>query len=339
MFENILTPGKLLDEKGRLVQSGYAFCQAKTYDRADIRAGRLRIKEWDYYCFGDEDYAVAMTVADNSYVLSVSVSVLDFKHFGFITKRKTGLMPRGKLELPCSCETGDVSVERGGVKMSFVNDGGKRALECEFKKYRGKDDFACRIELDKPRGDNITVATRFANPKQFRYGTDINCLTGVGWFRIGEKRHEFESGMGCLDWGRGVLPYRSVRYRSSLSAIVDGKPFGLNLGYGFGEPSASENVVFVDGTANKLNNATFDIPYTRNELDYLKPWRIADDENRLGMMFYPMVDMTERKTVGMRTTDLHRVFGKFYGQVTTDDGTIVTVEDKLGFAERADNKW
>ena len=168
MDKNVLSPGKLLDASGSLVQSGYAFYQAKEYDRGDIRASKLRIKEWDYYCFADEEYAVALTVADNSYMSLASASVLDFKRFGYLTKSKIGAFPRGKLKLPSACEKGDTSFVKGGVKIEFSCDAdGKRKLCCEYKKYLGKDGFECEIELEKPVGDNITISTPFDKPKQF----------------------------------------------------------------------------------------------------------------------------------------------------------------------------
>ena len=39
----------LLDGSGNLTQPGYAKKLLPVYRRADIKAGKLRIKEWDYY--------------------------------------------------------------------------------------------------------------------------------------------------------------------------------------------------------------------------------------------------------------------------------------------------
>lgn len=45
--QHILSKGALLDCNGRLVEAGYATSLIKDYDRNAIKAGRLRIKEWD----------------------------------------------------------------------------------------------------------------------------------------------------------------------------------------------------------------------------------------------------------------------------------------------------
>lgn len=335
-----LSEGELLDKRGVLCESGYAFSQVKSYDRNAIKGKKLRIKEWDYYCFGDDKFSIALTVADNSYMSLASVSVLDFTHFKYTTVSKIGLLPKGKLKMPSSCGAGDVMFEKGGVKMSFKIDGdGRRKLSCEFKKYFEKKDFACEIELEPNDGDNITVAVPFKRKKQFYYNTKVNCLRGKGWFSIGDMRHEFESGHGVLDWGRGVWPYKNKWFWSSLSCEIDGKPFGLNLGYGFGNPTASENVIFYDGKAHKLKNVKFELPFTQGKVDYLKPWRINDDKGRLELLFYPLIDRKDKMHMLFLSTDQHQVFGKFYGKATLDDGTIISITDKNGFAEHVKNKW
>ena len=340
MGEGRLESGDLLDARGCLAQSGYAFSQVKTYRRAAVKP-KLRIKEWDYYSVVDGDYAVALTVADNSYMSLASVSVIDFKHIKYITKSKIGFMSLGKLGMPSSCTEGNVRYDKGGVKISFdIDETGKRTLKAEYKKFDGNKTFKCEFSLAPATGDNITVAIPFGKKRRFYYNTKINCLRCSGWFSVGDERHEFKNAYAGLDWGRGVWTYKNTWYWSSLSCETDdGKTLGLNLGYGFGKPTESENVVFYDGKANKLDNITFDIPYTQGKIDYLKPWKIADNENRLELMFYPMIDRKDRMNVGVLATDQHQVFGKFYGKVVLDDGTIINVADKTGFAEKVVNRW
>ncbi|MBD5131400.1 MAG: DUF2804 domain-containing protein [Clostridiales bacterium] len=341
MHSHLLGVGELLDAHGTLQQSGYAYSQVKSYDRAAIKASKLRIKEWDYYYFGDSKFAVALTVADNSYMSLASVSLIDFEHIRYITKSKIGLLSRGKLNMPSTCSCGDVRIAKGGVKIEFtIDETGQRKLNAEFPKFDGKTNFKCEIELDPTTGDNITVAIPFKKRKQFYYNTKINCLCGKGWFEVGDERYTFDNGIGGLDWGRGVWPYKNKWYWSSLSCVLDdGTPFGLNLGYGFGMPTASENVIFYNGKANKLRNVTFDIPFTLEKPDYLKPWKIADDSGRLDITFFPMVDRKDKMHALCLMTDQHQVFGKFYGNVTLDDGRVIAVTNKIGFAEYVRNKW
>lgn len=138
-MDALLPSGELLDEKGVLRDGGYAFSQVKRYDRKAIKGKRFRIKEWDYYCFGDDKYMVALTVADNSYMSLGSVSVIDFKHLSYTTKSKIGLFSMGKLKMPSNCSAGDVLFKKGGVQIEFgISDNGERTLRCEYGKFDKK---------------------------------------------------------------------------------------------------------------------------------------------------------------------------------------------------------
>ncbi|MDE7164773.1 MAG: DUF2804 domain-containing protein [Clostridiales bacterium] len=340
MADGLLGNGDLLGKHGLLNESGYAFSQVKSYSRSAAKP-KLRIKEWDYYSICLGDYAIALTVADNSYMSLASVSVIDFKHIKYITKSKIGLFSMGKLGMPQSCYEGNVKYKNGGVSIEFdIDRDGRRTLKAEYKKFDGNKAFKCEIDVEPHVGDNITVAIPFGKKRRFYYNTKINCLKCNGWFSVGDERHEIVNAFGGLDWGRGVWTYKNTWYWSSMSCETDdGKTLGLNLGYGFGKPTESENVVFYDGKGNKLDKVTFDIPYTQGKIDYLKPWRMTDNENRLELTFYPMIDRKDKMNVGVLSTDQHQVFGRFYGKVVLDDGMIVNIDDKIGFAEKVVNKW
>lgn len=112
------------------------------------------------------------------------------------------------------------------------------------------------------------------------------------------------------------------------------------MGYGFGyTAAASENMLFLNGISHKLDRVTFDIPVKNGKDDYLSDWTFTDNEGRLKLNFHPIIDRKDVTDIGIIASHQHQVFGKFSGKVTLDDGTILTVTDKLGFAEKVFNKW
>ena len=58
----------LLDDKGDLTRAGYAKRLLPVYDRKKVKGGVTRLKEWDYYYIGNNQFGAALTVADNSYM-------------------------------------------------------------------------------------------------------------------------------------------------------------------------------------------------------------------------------------------------------------------------------
>ena len=150
-----------------------------------------------------------------------------------------------------------------------------------------------------------------------------------------------QDSLGTLDWGRGIWTYKNTWYWSSLQTrLEDGRTFGFNLGYGFGDTSAaSENMVFVDGIAHKLDRVVFNIPHANGKDNFMDYWTITDNENRLNMVFKPIIDRKDVTDIGIIASKQHQVFGTFSGSVTLDDGYVLEFYDKLGFAEKVFNKW
>ena len=60
MEQHLLTEGPLLNEEGNLNEAGYALSLVKKYDRNLIKAGKSRIKEWDYYYVGNKKRGIAI---------------------------------------------------------------------------------------------------------------------------------------------------------------------------------------------------------------------------------------------------------------------------------------
>ena len=312
------------------------------YCRDEIKAGKLRIKEWDYYLITDGHIGLALTIADNGYMGLDSISFLHFDEGWEQTKSPMRLFPRGKTGLPETSVDGASEIARGGYAMAFYHEDDARCLTFHMDNFRGKDAIEGIVRLtDEPR-ESIVIATPFDKPKHFYYNQKINCLRAEGWIELGDQRFELtpDRFFAVLDWGRGVWTYHNTWYWGSASGLLDGVPFGWNIGYGFGNTAAaSENALFYDGTLHKLSRVTFEIPQKDGKFDYLAPWKFTSDDNRFYMDFTPVLDRSACMNVGVLKSDQHQVFGHFTGRVTLDDGTVLPVRDFFGFAERVENKW
>lgn len=343
MQHRMTQPGPLLDERGRLLQTGYATGALLTYRRADIRAPWYRIKEWDYYLVLCDTHALALTIADNGYMGLDSVSLLDFTRPWQKTISPMQLLPRGRKRLPETSAQGDVAVSGRGYALSFRHEKDGRLLRVRMENFDKGRMLEGEILLREEPRDSMVIATPFPGaPRAFYYNQKINCLRAQGEVRLGDTRYAFapESAFGTLDWGRGVWTYRNTWYWGSASGLVDGVPFGLNIGYGFGDTSAaSENMVFYDGVAHKLSQVDFGIPQAGGRDDFLKPWRMTSDDGRFSMDFTPVLDRASRASALVVESVQHQVFGRFTGTVVLDDGRIVRVQDLMGFAEKVKNRW
>ena len=152
---------------------------------------------------------------------------------------------------------------------------------------------------------------------------------------IDDKRYDVSDLYGVLDWGRGVWPYDNTWYWSSASGTLsNGKIFGLNLGYGFGDTSqATENMIYYGGKGYKMDDITFDIPE-----DYISTWQIHDTKKNIQLTFEPIYDHQTKINYVILGQDAHQVFGVFKGFVVINDEKI-QVDNIFGFAEKVRNRW
>ncbi|NCA67643.1 MAG: DUF2804 domain-containing protein, partial [Clostridia bacterium] len=130
-------------------------------------------------------------------------------------------------------------------------------------------------------------------------------------------------------------------YWGSMSArLKDGSTLGFNIGYGFGDTSAaSENMIFYNGKAHKIDQIDFGIPIIDGREDFMKPWNFTSSDKRLEMTFKPVYDNRTKLNALIIAQDAHQVFGRFSGKAVLDDGKEIIFEDCFGFAEKVRNKW
>ena len=343
MQQHHFGPGPLLDAKGNLCEPGYATSLLKTYDRKSIKAGKMRIKEWDYYLITNDRFGVTLTIDDNGYMGLLSASVLDFGSCTETTVSPMFWLPMGKTGFPASSSSGDVQKTLKHASGAFTHTTEGRRLQFRIDRFCGGDPFECDIILTDEPKDSMVIATPFEKEGHFYYNQKIIGMRAGGFFAIGGKRTELDPGttFGLLDWGRGVWTYKNTWYWSASQGEINGHVFGFNLGYGFGDTTAaSENMLFYDGIAHKLGRVDFGIPKKADGSDDLmSPWHFTDDAGRLDLTFTPILDRASKTDVKIICSDQHQVFGRFTGTATLDDGSVITIGDFLGFAEKVFNKW
>ena len=332
----------LLDSSGNLTETGYAKRLLPIYRRADVKAAAANIKEWDYYLIANDHYAVALTIDDNGYMGLDSISFLNFDEVWEKTKSPMRIFPLGRTGLPESSAVGDTAITGKGYALVFRHIEGGRELTFHMEDFLEGQPIDGSITLTDEPEESMVICTPFDKPAHFYYNQKINCQRAKGYVTVAGKTYTFDpaDSFGVLDWGRGVWTYHNTWYWGSASGQVDGVPFGWNIGYGFGDTSAaSENMLFYNGKAHKLGGVTFHIPMRGGAEDYLSPWRFSSDDGRFEMDFVPILDRAACTDFKLLKSDQHQVFGRFTGRAVLDDGTVISVKDFLGFAEKVENKW
>ena len=329
----------LLNNSGELREPGWSRRMVQKYDRSMIRAPKWRIKEWDYYLVLSDSFAGAFTISDDGYIGLQSVSLLTFgdkpwEH----TETVLNAFPMGKIKLPSDSSTGPTQYSDKRLQMKFDVAPGFRTIKCHFDRFFENKSFDCDITLAQPDMESMVIATPWDKKHAFYYNQKINCMRASGWMEFDGKRYTFDPGkdFGTLDWGRGVWTYDNTWFWGSGNADIDGNSFGFNIGYGFGNTSAaSENVIFYNGKAHKIDDIKFNIPSD----NYMKKWTFTSSDGRFEMDFVPVLDRAACLDYKVIVSDQHQVFGRMSGKAVLDDGTVINIKDMMCFAEKVHNKY
>ncbi len=329
----------LLDDRGELREPGWSRSLIQQYERSRIKAPKWRIKEWDYYLVLSRNFAGAFTISDDGYIGLQSVSLLLFgDHPREHTETVLNAFPMGKLKLPADSSSGITEYRDSRLQMKFEAGNRQRHITCSFSRFYEGKPFSCDIVLSQPEMDSMVIATPWDRKHCFYYNQKINCMRASGYMEFDGVRYEFDpsSDFGTLDWGRGVWTYDNTWFWGSGNADVGGKPFGFNIGYGFGNTSAAtENVIFYDGKVHKLDDVTFHIP----EAGYMDPWKFTSSDGRFEADFIPVLDRAAKIDFKLLVSDQHQVFGRMSGKAILDDGTVIRFADLMCFAEKVHNRY
>jgi hypothetical protein len=324
----------LLNRKGRLNAAGYAKTMQFSYNRDKARRFPFKLKEWNFYQFIKGDNVVQLTIGHVSYTCSVTATLLNIKN-GVkhqISKMRWFFMPG--LDLNPEEESVNEFTSKNFV-MTFKVANKKRVLSFKGtnKKYKNVD-ILIVIENDISN-EKMVIATPFKKKAQFYLNYKENYYRTKGHAIFDDIKIDLEGATGLLDWGRGIWPYKHEWFWGSASSFIDGIPFGLNIGWGFGDlTNATENMFFYNKKAYKLGV----LKVERNLSGYLAPWHIKDEEGTIELLFEPIFDnYTENKFV-IIDTHCDQVYGYFNGFIKTSDG-LKKVKNILGFIEHAVNRW
>lgn len=345
MQNEITSPIELLNDDGTITEEGWARRPLWHYNRSKINAHWSRIKEWDYYAVlcHKSGRGITLTLADLGYAYLAALCWLDLSTGLCVQLDSTALLPKGKSGFSPSSERGDLHFSDGNLRIHYKIYKEKRILDFEAPRFNlpdGSSGIKGSLELTQPPElESIVIATSWKEKRDaFYYNQKINCMPASGTVTAGDETYTFEPhhAFGSLDWGRGRWTYINRWYWGSASGLLNGVPFGWNIGYGFSDRTpASENCLFYDNRLHKLEEVTFHMD-TKN---YMKPWKFTSSDGRFELDFKPVIDRKGKFNLLLIKSDQHQVFGYFTGTVKLDDGTALEVKDFPGFAEDVYNRW
>lgn len=327
---------RLFDRDGTMAPAGFSRKPNWIYNRENMKQMHIRIKEWDYYLVMTDAFGVAFTISDLGYIRMASVSFLDFEESKDVTR--TILKPPALgYQMPSSSEQGVVEWKSADLLLRYEAAPNGRHIYCEFRKFYKNSDFKADLWFTDLPEESMNILIPYDDGKHFYLNQKMNCMPCSGKVVFNWHVYHFDPSRdsGVLDWGRGFWPFDTIWYWATASSMVQGKPFGLNLGYGFGNTeAATENIIYYDGRIHKLDHVSFLIPEDR-----MSPWTITSDNGRIEAIFQPDLDRAAMINVGPVSSNQHQYFGLLNGTAILDDGTVVPIEQLRMAIEVVHNRY
>ena len=332
----ISTTQQLLDSRGNLIAKGFARHMNFVYDKKATKLPSLRLKEWDFYqVHFDDRYVLQLTFGHVSYAAQISAALIDLTTG---QKREVGQMMRCsrafRAAMPTNPEVPNrISYDSRKLHVQLETTDKYRLLCLTATDLRGiKAEITLMFTNVKKAKEKMVIATPFARKRRWYLNYKENCFVVNGYARIEDVAYDIKNGFGLLDWGRGVWPYKHSWVWGNGGTKVNGKHFGFNIGWGFGNTeAATENMFFFDNKAYKLGEV--------REIVNGDNFRYVDDEGRFEFDVETIFDNHTRTKFLWVNNQCHQRFGVWRGKVTLDDGTVVEVPPFTAFCEHANNKW
>lgn len=326
---------QLLDKKGNLINPGYARHMLYDYNKKFAKRPPYSLKEWDFYQIHFGHCVLQMTIGHVSYCADASATIIDLDTGMRQSVSNTKMFPsRKRKKMPLNPEENNVvTVYKPKFHMRFETTDKERRLSLSVT-----DKFGVQTEINviltncSTDKEKMVIATPFAKPKRWYLNYKENCFVANGHCNINGMKYEISNGFGVLDWGRGVWPLRNVWTWGNGGTVVNGKHFGFNIGWGFGDLSnATENMFFYDNKAYKLDQV--------EEIKTGDNYRYQDNEGKFVFDVAPLYDNFTKRDVAFVHTQCHQVFGLWKGYVVLNNGKKLEIPEFVAFCEHADNKW
>lgn len=327
--------------------------EATGYSRTPLHTGNLRgrwgrTKRWDYWAILAGDLAISVTYADVDYLGIADVWWCDLPA-GQTGGRAVNVPGARGVALPELPGSAPLRYRSSRLALDLVDDDDGTAITAAWTERDGTPGrLDARIDLP-PGHESLNVVIPWSETR-FQYTSKQQARPAHGTLAVGDRAWRFgdravagdvgaePEAWGVLDVGRGRWPY-STRWNwgGGAGRSAEGAVVGVQLGAKWTEGTGhTENGVIVDGRLSKIGD----------ELDWaydwdrpLAPWRVRHPDGSLDLTLAPTYDRHSKVEALVLGTEVHQVFGRWSGHVTTDAGDVHHLDGIQGFAEESRSRW
>ena len=325
----------LCDKEGHLNPEAVGWSRRPVH-RCNVHGRFPRKKKWDYWCITGDRFLFSATIAHIDYISLGALYFLEYDTGRFAEQAGVKFFSR----LPEMGETVEstLSFSQGKLQLLFECVETNTFMSIRSKRFAGKP-LDATITIKRPEGqESLNVVIPWSS-RRFQFTSKQECLPARGAITWGDEQFVFTPGttFACLDFGRGIWPYRTAWNWASFSGYSGDDVVGINMGAKWTDGTGmNENGILLNGRLHKIFG---DIVFEYDSGDFMKPWRMKTvDNDMVDLEFTPFFDRAGAANLLLVSANTHQMFGHYRGQLNVD-GRTVPIDAMLGWAEEHKARW
>lgn len=331
----ITAPVRLCGPSGELNPDAEGWSR-HPYHIDNMRGRPLRKKRWEYWCVTGEKFCFSVTIAHVDYFGFCTAYLLEYETGEFAETTGVRVFPRTP-RMPAR-EAENVCCRRRSLACSVEKGAEEVRIRAEAPRFGGKP-MKADIQIGRPQAHETLNVLVPWDRRTFQFTSKQQCLPATGTVVWGGRELVFEAGtsFACLDYGRGIWPYRTNWNWAAFSGVSGEDVIGVNLGAQWtGGTGMTENGIVVNGRLHKVFD---DVQVDYDSNDFMRPWRLRTvDTGEIDLELTPFYDRYSAMNLLLLRAATHQCFGRFRG-VLRPGGQEIPVDNVVGWAEDVRMRW
>jgi hypothetical protein len=336
-FEREITePVMLCDPNGNLLPAAIGYSRQPLHT-CNLSGHWPRKKKWNYWCVTSPEILFSITLSNIDYLGMVFAYFMDFSSNQFFEQTVSPLFGQGMF-MPETVQE-SVHFDDAKMKVAFEEKESGVHITTHSPAFGGQ---ALDVDLFVTRPEHhqtLNVVIPWSR-ERFQFTSKQNCLPVSGQVKLGERTWELrpQDSFACLDFGRGIWPYRGFWNWGSFSGLVGEHAVGVNMGGGWTDgTSLTENGLVCDGELFKL---TEDIRFEYDPSHFMSPWTMKSTLTpAVDLKFVPFYERVACTDAVILRSEVHQMIGKYYGKLTPTGRSEILIDGITGWAEEHHARW
>lgn len=272
---------------------------------------------------------VDLKLVGNAFAYCFDKQTGEYEEFSFLSPLAIGT------EIESSPNAGKSTFKQGKNQFCIEASKDQRRVSVSLKKGLKIDLLLDESTFDQKPMMPLSLCCR-AGYQGWVFTQKANALKVSGNIHWQNKSYTVDdSALASVDFSCGYMRRETAWNWGSLSCYLkDGRRLGFNLAAGVNETGTSENILWIDDHAIKIDMVDFRF----DRYDHSVIWEMKSGDGIIDIRFKPVGQRSEKIHAGIIASNFTQHFGQFSGQIHLPDETI-ELEDAWGFAEDHYAKW